>query len=112
MAQLSIRVDLLDRVRVGPGKIQLLEALDEQGSISGAGRAIGMSYKRAWDLIAELNSSFVTPVVQTQAGGKAGGGARLTPFGRVLVARYRAIVEGAEAMAAPHLEAIEIASRR
>jgi molybdate transport system regulatory protein len=112
MAQLSIRVDVPDKVRIGPGKIQLLEAVGEQGSISGAGRFLGMSYKRAWDLIAEMNSAFEDLVVLTQPGGRTGGGAVLTPLGKELVAHYRAIVVGAEKAAAKHLEAIEAATKR
>jgi molybdate transport system regulatory protein len=107
MAQLSIRVDVLDRIRIGPGKIQLLEAVDQHGSISGAGRALGMSYKRAWDLVAELNGAFRGHVVEAQTGGKAGGGAHLTPLGKELVTRYRLVVAEAERAAAPHLAAIE-----
>jgi len=112
MAQLSIRVDVPDRVRIGPGKIRLLEAVAELGSISGAGRSLGMSYKRAWDLIAEMNSAFEDHVVLAQPGGRAGGGALLTPLGKELVAHYRAIVADAEKAAAKHLEAIEAAAKR
>ena len=91
MARLSIRIDLGPDHRVGPGKVRLLEAVAEHGSISAAGRALGMSYRRAWTLIEALNAGFGRPVVETQAGGRAGGGARLSALGAALVADYRAI---------------------
>src|SRR5215471_20799762 len=88
---LSVRIDLDSEGRIGPGKIELLENIREFGSISGAGRAMDMSYKRAWDLVDEINRICGHPVVEPQAGGKNGGGAMLTPFGTKLVARYRKI---------------------
>ena len=91
LPQLSLRIDLDGEDRIGPGKIELLEQIREQGSISGAGRAMDMSYKRAWDLVDEINRICGHPAVEPQAGGKNGGGAMLTPFGEKLVARYRKI---------------------
>jgi molybdate transport system regulatory protein len=88
---LSIRVDLDTERRIGPGKITLLEAIHSFGSISAGGRAIGMSYKRAWDLVDEINRICGRPAVECQKGGRHGGGAMLTPFGLTLVARYRRI---------------------
>lgn len=116
MAHLSIRIDLDGRGRgeagrIGPGKIQLLEAIAAHGSISAAGRAIRMSYKRAWDLVAEMNATFASPVVTAQGGGRQGGGATLTAFGLDLVARYRAIETAAERAAAEHLQAVQSAAR-
>ena len=73
---------------LGPGKGRLLAAIAETGSISGAARAMGMSYKRAWDLVSDLNLLFDTPVVATSFGGAKGGGASLTPFGRDLLDHY------------------------
>jgi molybdate transport system regulatory protein len=90
-ARLSIRIDLPGGRRVGPGKIQLLELIEETGSISAAGRAMAMSYRRAWLLVESLNTGFREPVVDAQPGGRHGGGARLTPFGRDLVRRYRTL---------------------
>lgn len=78
----------------------------EHGSISGAGRALGMSYRRAWLLVEAMNSGFGRPVVQAQTGGRAGGGARLSPFGAEVVRRYRAVEMAAEAAAAPFLCAL------
>lgn len=88
---LSVRIDLDDEDRIGPGKIQLLENIHAFGSISAAGRAMDMSYKRAWDLVDEINRICRQAAVERQTGGKNGGGAALTPFGVSLVARYRKI---------------------
>ena len=89
---LSIRIDLDDTEgRIGPGKIQLLENIHSCGSISAAGRAMHMSYKRAWDLVDEINRICKRTAVERQVGGKDGGGAMLTPFGVSLIARYRKI---------------------
>jgi molybdate transport system regulatory protein len=88
---LSIRIDLDTDGRNGPGKIQLLETIRTCGSISAAGRAMNMAYKRAWDLVDEINRICRRAAVERQKGGKDGGGAILTPFGLSLVARYRKI---------------------
>jgi molybdate transport system regulatory protein len=89
--RLTLRVDLGPKQSIGPGKMRLLDAIAETGSISSAGRALGMSYRRAWMLIDDLNSSFSRKVVSTTLGGKEGGGAKLTAFGLEVVKRYRAI---------------------
>ena len=112
MARLSIRIDLAPDIRIGPGKVQLLEMVAEHGSISAAGRALGMSYRRAWMLIEEMNSGFGQPVVEAQIGGKAGGGARLSALGTVLVAHYRAIEQAAGRVALSFLARIAPAVRR
>jgi molybdate transport system regulatory protein len=106
-ARLSIRIDLEGACRVGPGKMRLLELIDETGSISAAGRAMAMSYRRAWLLVESLNSAFRAPVVNAQPGGRRGGGATLTPAGRALLERYRTIERAAAAAVQPHLAAIE-----
>lgn len=103
--QLSLRIDL-PRGRIGPGKIALLEAIGEAGSISAAGRRLGMSYKRAWGLVDALNRLLGTEVVAASPGGARGGGARLTAAGRSLVADYRAIEQAAERAAGPLLAAL------
>jgi molybdate transport system regulatory protein len=89
--KLMLRVDFGPNRALGPGKIRLLEAIDRSGSISQAGRALGMSYRRAWLLIDDMNRCFREPVVEAQPGGARGGGAALTGFGRKLVRDYRAI---------------------
>jgi molybdate transport system regulatory protein len=86
-----LRLVLGAGVAIGPGKIDLLEAIDALGSIASAGRRLGMSYKRAWSLVDELNASFAAPLVERMAGGKAGGGAVLTDLGRDVARRYRRI---------------------
>src|ERR1700736_3255216 len=91
LPSLSVRIDLDAETRIGPGKIKLLENIHANGSISAAGRAMDMSYKRAWDLVDEINRICRHPAVERQTGGKNGGGAVLTPFGMSLVARYRKI---------------------
>lgn len=108
-AKLTLRIDLSSDRAIGPGKIRLLEAVRDNGSISKAGRALGMSYRRAWLLIDDLNHCFRSPVVATQLGGQSGGGAVLTPFGEKLLERYRAIEVAAHKSAASHLRALEAA---
>ncbi len=107
MASLSIRLDLAPGLRVGPGKVRLLELVAEHGSISAAGRALGMSYRRAWLLLHELNRGLPAPVIVAAPGGRSGGGAVLTPFGRRLVASYRAIERDAGRAAASHLAGLD-----
>ena len=97
-AGLTLRVDLSSGRAVGPGKIHLLEQIHKSGSITQAGRDLGLSYRRAWLLIDDLNKSFRFPVIKAAQGGIGGGGTRLTPFGRNLVQLYHAIQ--AEALAA------------
>jgi len=110
MTTLNFRIDLDTGARIGPGKIALLERVAEAGSISAAARAMGMSYRRAWELIDDLNRCFGRPVVRTKAGGPRGGGAELTALGRDLVAHYRAIEAKAGEAARSHLRALEVAA--
>lgn len=106
MAELSIRIDFGPGLRVGPGKIALLEKIAALGSISAGGRAMDMSYRRAWELIDELNRIFGKPVVESRSGGKKGGGATLTPLGLSLISRYRAMERAAAEATGPHIEAL------
>jgi molybdate transport system regulatory protein len=110
--RLTVRIDFGAERALGPGKIRLLEAIGKTGSISRAGRALGMSYRRAWLLIDDMNRRFRAPVVATQPGGVKGGGAALTPFGVALIENYRAIETQAAAAAMPRLQALEHSLRR
>ncbi len=99
-SRVGIRIEIGAVVRLGPGKVRLMELIAELGSISAAGRATEMSYRRAWLLIDTLNKAFREPVVATQPGGRADQRAAITPFGREVIRRYRA-------MEAAALEAME-----
>ena len=111
MPHLSIRIDFDDEGRLGPGKVTLLEQIDSEGSISAAGRAMNMSYKRAWELVSEINESFSEPLVAAQTGGKSGGGAVLTERGQELIRHYRAIERKALSATTAHLKALQAISR-
>jgi molybdate transport system regulatory protein len=106
LPNLSLRIDLDTESRIGPGKILLLENIDKFGSISAAGRAMDMSYKRAWDLVDEINRVCRQAAVERQTGGRNGGGAALTPFGASLVARYRKIERDAATAVRKELAAL------
>jgi molybdate transport system regulatory protein len=91
---------------IGPGKAELLERIDRCGSIAAAGREMGMSYKRAWQLIATLNAMFNEPLVESMRGGAQQGGALLTPAGREVLDLYRAFEAEATRAGADQLEAL------
>ncbi len=95
-ARVTVRLDFAGGRQLGHGKIRLLELIDEMGSISSAARMMKMSYRRAWLLADEVNKMFAEAVLETQLGGKGGGHARLTAFGRRLVSTYRSIEANAE----------------
>lgn len=101
---LMLRVLAKDHPAMGPGKAQLVALIDSTGSISAAAREIGMSYRRAWQLVDALNASFKEPVVVTAIGGKRGGGAMVTEFGRELVAQFREMEDKASAAIAADVE--------
>lgn len=92
-----LRIVLDDKAYVGPGRADLLEGIARTGSISAAGKEMGMSYKRAWGLVQALNEGFGRPLVETARGGAAQGGAFLTPLGEEVLARYRAMQKATEA---------------
>ena len=107
MTNLIVRIDLGPHGRLGPGKLQLLQKIDDLGSISAAGRAMRMSYRQAWALVDQLNHAFKEPVVASQTGGKSGGGAHLTDFGKLLLTHCNALIGNAKKTAQPHLEFID-----
>ena len=86
---LKVRLMLGDEIAMGPGKADLLEAIEREGSISAAARALGMSYRRAWLLVETMNRCFSQPLVQALAGGRQDGGAQLSDEGRQVLQRYR-----------------------
>ena len=100
---LTLRVLGKRRPAMGPGKAELVERIAQTGSISAAARAMGMSYRRAWQLVEALNRDFREPVVLTAIGGKRGGGAQVTSFGARLVAQFRKMERKASAAIAADL---------
>jgi len=109
---LMLRVLARDHPAIGPGKAQLVALIDATGSISAAAREMGMSYRRAWQLVEALNASFIEPVVVTAVGGKRGGGAVVTAFGRELVAQFRAIEDKASQAISADIERLERQMRK
>ena len=104
---LTIRIDFGAFGYLGPGKIALMELISKHGSISAAGKEMGMSYRRAWLLVDAMNRLFREPVVSAAAGGKAGGGAQLTALGERVVQAYAEIELAASRAAGPTLESLE-----
>lgn len=106
MSIIRLRI-VLENGRLGPGKIDLMEQIEALGSISAAGRALGMSYKRAWSLVEEINILFACPLVEKHHGGKAGGGASLTPLGRTAVNDYRELERATATAARAYLDRLQ-----
>jgi molybdate transport system regulatory protein len=104
--QFRLRFSRGDDIAVGPGKVDLLEAIEASGSISGAARSLGMSYRRAWLLVDTMNRCFRAPLVEAEAGGKRGGGARLTRLGAEVIERYRRIERDAARAGAADIRAL------
>ncbi len=94
-------------MKLGPGKVQLLEHIRDTGSISAAGRAMEMSYKRAWMLVEEMNAAFAGPVVESARGGAKGGGAQVTATGLAIISHYRAAESATVCATAPHNTALQ-----
>jgi molybdate transport system regulatory protein len=107
MARVSLRLGFDGEQALGPGKVRLLELIEQTGSISGAGRAMKMSYRRAWMLVDELNHMFQGLLVEARPGGAKGGGARLTEAGGDVVRRYREIESNVVTGSSAHIEALE-----
>lgn len=93
--KLTIRLPFNGDTALGPGKVDLLEAIDQTGSISAAAKSMHMSYKRAWDLVNVMNTSFKQPLVTTATGGKHGGGAQVSDFGCEVIRTYRTMEQQA-----------------
>lgn len=103
MPRLSVSIVFESGARIGSGKFRLLQSIHDTGSISAAARDMGMDYKRAWVLLNSINQAFTEPVVVASPGGAGGGGARLTPFGLEVLARYHKIADRAAALAVDDL---------
>ena len=110
--RLFIRLDLTGGDRIGPGKIALLEAIGAKGSISAAARHLGISYRRAWLLVEEVNDALCEPAVAAAKGGSKGGGARLIIVGERVIEHYRAIEDLARSSANGEFRAIRKLIRR
>ena len=100
------RIDFVEHSSVGPGKIRLLEAIQDSGSLSQGARNMEMSYRRAWLLVENLNQSFREPVTLASTGGKRGGGMLVTEFGDALIKSYRELERDFATMAARRLHPI------
>ena len=114
MARLKLKLQLYcgDEIAMGPGKADLLEAIAREGSISAAGRAMGMSYRRAWLLVDAMNRCFTKPLVETHPGGGKQAGAQLTAEGEAALAAYRALSEQVvQGVAGSSQQALEAAIR-
>ncbi|MGY6537152.1 MAG: winged helix-turn-helix domain-containing protein [Pararhodobacter sp.] len=103
---LRIRIVFGEDEMIGPGKAELLERIDHCGSIAAAGREMGMSYKRAWELVGTLNAMFREPLVESTRGGPGGGGAVLTVAGHEVLELYRAFEQEAAKAGAAQLDAL------
>jgi len=106
VARFRLRLTSGGAIAVGPGKIDLLEAIAETQSITAAAKSIGMSYRRAWALVDQINASLKQPAVASAKGGEHGGGSRLTAVGQALVARYRRIEARADEACADDIAAL------
>ncbi|MEO8136709.1 MAG: winged helix-turn-helix domain-containing protein [Betaproteobacteria bacterium] len=104
VVQFRMRIRKGPHVAIGPGKVALLEAIGDTGSITAAAKSLDMSYRRAWLLVDEMNTCMRHPVVETATGGVKGGGSLLTPIGREIITRYRAIQAQARTAVTEELE--------
>lgn len=105
-ARFRLRILQGDNIAIGPGKVALLEAIQMHGSISAAARSMGMSYRRAWMLIDELNHALASPATSSEQGGQRGGGSALTPVGDEIVRVYRAIERDAHQACAANIDTL------
>lgn len=107
MVRISLRFDLDNGERLGPGKADLLALIERHGSIRAAGAAMNMSYRRAWLLVDTMNRMFTKPLVETAHGGAKGGGARLTEEGREILAFYRTMEQRFRRSCAAEIDALD-----
>lgn len=105
--QFRVRIYRDECIAIGPGKVRLLEGIAETGSISAAARQLGMSYRRAWQLVEDMNQALAEPAVVTVKGGAHGGGAGLSPTGASIVKHYRAMEAAARCAASAEISALE-----
>lgn len=103
---LKIRIAIGKTIAMGPGKADLLDAIDATGSISAAAKQMKMSYRRAWELVDVMNKSFKQPLVMSSPGGINGGGAQLSDFGRTILQNYRDLVKKSSHAAQAELQQI------
>ena len=96
--RIKIQIYCGAEIAMGPGKADLLDAIKAEGSISGAGRRLGMSYRRTWLLVDAMNRCWEQPLVETAAGGSHGGGAQVTALGEQVLAHYRALLDAGRAV--------------
>jgi molybdate transport system regulatory protein len=96
---IRFRIDFTEYSNLGPGKVALLEGIRAYRSVSEAARQMGMSYRRAWLLLDSVNKTFDVPATVNSAGGRGGGGAEITPFGVLLIERYREVERKLNAVA-------------
>jgi molybdate transport system regulatory protein len=106
VVRFRMRVTAGETIAIGPGKIRLLEAIEETGSLTAAAKSLDMSYRRAWVLINQLNASLKKPAVESAKGGEHGGGSQVTVVGRQLIESYRTIEATAEASCKADIQTI------
>ncbi len=111
LQDVMLRITIGENSFLGPGKVRLLELIGETGSISAAARLLDMSYRRAWLLVESMNTAFREPVLTSAVGGRQGGGATLTAFGREVVTRYRRMEARARAAIAADVAALHAKAR-
>jgi molybdate transport system regulatory protein len=104
---IRLRIIFEPGIMLGPGRADLLEGIEDTGSIAAAGRRMGMSYKRAWTLVETMNTQFPEPLVTGGKGGAGGGGSGLTELGKDVLVRYRRMLKRTEAAIKPDRDAIE-----
>jgi molybdate transport system regulatory protein len=103
---IRFRIDFAENSNIGPGKVELLESIRVHGSVSKAARSMGISYRKAWLLLDSVNRSFTIPATVNSTGGHGGGGAEITPFGVLLIERYREVERKLNVVASEHLKEI------